>query len=389
MPQKKILMISPTPSHPQTAGNRARIFSLLDSIKSLGHDVHFLFLNREHGDIKAMQQYWGDNFLLIPYKHPSSRAKAFARKLKKYFGLKSAYTYKIDEWYDPSQDDDLKKILDNIQFDVVIVEYIFFSRALLQCNANTIKIIDTHDVFTDRHLRYLQQSQVPTWYSTSKKQEAKGLNRADVIIAIQDHEAEHFKRISNKKVITIGHMVPLCKLPINKAKPHRALYVGSNNDINVQSVHYLIDKILPLVWKTSPQVELLLAGRICNAVKETKGIVLAGEVNDLTKIYESASLVLNPMRFGTGLKIKTIEALGYGKPLITTSAGAEGLEKGAGKAFLVEDKENDFASSMIELLNNPKRLREISKEAYQFAESWNKECVNELDELLKGTSINS
>ena len=62
---KKILVISPTPSHPQSAGNRARIFSLIKNMQSMGHDVYFLFLAREHGDIEAMRRYWAEKFLDI------------------------------------------------------------------------------------------------------------------------------------------------------------------------------------------------------------------------------------------------------------------------------------------------------------------------------------
>ncbi len=383
MSKKKILVISPTPSHPQSAGNRTRIFSLLGSIKSLGHEVHFLFLNREQGDVEAMQQYWGEAFLLVPYKRPASRMRDLLRKVKNRLGLKSAYTYSIDEWYDAGLDTTLNELFNRIQFDVVIVEYVFFSRALLQCSPETIKIIDTHDVFANRHLKYLQQSQSPVWYSTSRKEEAKGLNRADVIVAIQHHEANHFESISKRKVITLGHIVSLCPLPVKEAKPYRILYVGSANEINIQSVRYLIDEILPLVRRKIPQVELLLAGRVCNVIKERDGVVLAGEVEDLKQPYASASLVVNPMRFGTGLKIKTIEALGYGKPLITTSIGAEGLEEGAGKAFVVENKPCNFASSITSLLESPEKLLCLSEKAYLFAENWNKKCLKELNELFE------
>lgn len=380
---KKILVISPTPSHPQSAGNRARIFSLIKNMQSMGHDVYFLFLTREHGDIEAMRRCWAEKFFLIPYKRPANRFGYFMRRLKKRFWRESAYTYKIDEWYDPGLDSFLDEILNQIHFDVVMVEYVFFSRALLRCKPEILKIIDTNDVFTNRHKKYLQQSQPPAWYSTSKREEAKGLNRADIVMAIQNCEADYFRSITNKKVITIGHVVPLCQLPVNEAVLYRILYIGSDNDINVQAARYIVDEILPLVRESIPQLELLLAGRICNVIADQEGIILMGEIDELKQAYESASLVVNPVRFGTGLKIKTIEALGYGKPLITTSVGAEGLEEGRGSAFIVENNACDFAYSVTRLLNNPEALNGLSEKAYQFAENWNKKCLKELGEMLK------
>ncbi|MCI0616683.1 hypothetical protein L0244_27200, partial [bacterium] len=64
--KKKILVISPIPTHPQNAGNRARVYSLLSNLRDMNHDVHFLHLKRELGDDKLMQEFWGDKFYSVP-----------------------------------------------------------------------------------------------------------------------------------------------------------------------------------------------------------------------------------------------------------------------------------------------------------------------------------
>ena len=97
-----VLVISPIPSHPQTAGNRARIFSLLSSIVSLGYNVHFLHVNKKDGDTGAMQNYWGDRFYSFDYRQPNNRFRQLNRRIRRRLRLPGAYTYAIDEWYDPN-----------------------------------------------------------------------------------------------------------------------------------------------------------------------------------------------------------------------------------------------------------------------------------------------
>jgi glycosyltransferase involved in cell wall biosynthesis len=89
-------------------------------------------------------------------------------------------------------------------------------------------------------------------------------------------------------------------------------------------------------------------------------------------------VVINPISTGTGLKIKNIEALGYGKPLVTTSVGAVGMENGSHSAFLAADTAQDFANAVIGLLQDSKVYRRFSMSGYQFAKEWNRQQMEAL-----------
>ena len=208
---KTILVISPTPSHPQSAGNRARIYALLISLKNRGHNVHFAHIRRETlADDGAMQACWDGNFYSIDYQKPKSKKNKvniftsrlnllnrIINKIKTKANLdkdSQKYTYKIDDWYDDSVNTKLIEISQSIKPDVVIVEYVFFSKALECFDSKILKVIDTHDIFANRHEIYLKNNQTPKWFSTTTKQENLGLKRADVILAIQKKEADLFKK---------------------------------------------------------------------------------------------------------------------------------------------------------------------------------------------------
>lgn len=389
---KKILVVSPVPSHPQNAGNRARIYSLLLSFKEAGHDVYFAYIEETSGDKAAMRQCWGDNFFSIPYtkpktayrKYPKRLAAKVAVKLKAILGTDPRYTYFIDDWYDSHIDDYIAELSTKIKPDVVIAEYVFFSKVLESFDSSVLKIIDTHDVFTNRYKLYLSNRQKPRWFSTTEKEEKKGLRRADVAIAIQEKEAHFFSQLlpSAQRVVTVGHLVSLQKIPFQE-KNNAILYIGSRNQINVSGLQFFIREVLPKIKEKLADVQLILAGEICDAIEDFEGCLKLGRVETLAEVYALANVAINPVYFGTGLKIKSIEALGYSRPLVTTSVGAEGLEDSAGKAFIVADTPDDFARSLTEILSDRQKREALSKQAYDFAKQRNLQCLKSLTELLE------
>jgi glycosyltransferase involved in cell wall biosynthesis len=79
--------------------------------------------------------------------------------------------------------------------------------------------------------------------------------------------------------------------------------------------------------------------------------------------------VINPVSVGTGLKIKTVEALAFGKAVITTRCGAEGLESGAGTAFEVVEDMRQMAGEVVRLLTDPNRRRTLEHQAQAWAQA--------------------
>ncbi len=351
----------------------------------MNHDVHFLHLKRELGDDKLMQEFWGDKFYSVPYKDPGtnlSLTRKVGERLKCIFEEERAFTYAIDDWYDDSIDKFFVQLSRRIAFNVVMVEYVFFSKALECFGKNALKIIDTHDVFTNRHRLFLQSGQRPKWYSTTANEEAKGLNRADVIIAIEQNEKEFFSKLTDKKVIMVGHTVPLFKPVRNASDDKNILFVGSANKFNVEGIHYFIENIFPKIRTDFSGAKLVLAGRVCNAVEDFSGCIKLGELDDITVAYNMADLVINPVRFGTGLNIKSIEALGYSRPLVTTRIGSKGLEGGANEAFLAADTPEDFALAIVKIFSDSEFCSRLSKNAYDFAKRWNAENLKALGNVL-------
>lgn len=390
---KKILVISPTPSHPQNAGNRARIFQLLDRIQQQGHEIHFMHVRKENrADDKAMRQHW-DAFYPVKYKQPKKYPKGSRKflKLRKHLLKEDIVPWGIDDWYDPAIEHYLEELQESTQFDTVIVEYIFFSKALERFDSKVIKLIDTHDVFTDRHKLYINHHQEPGFFYTTKKEEKIGLSRADVVIAIQEEDRKFFSQLVGKKqVIVAGHPVRVfAPERRTSGSSRRLLFVGSINIPNIKSMAFFLRKIWPALRQHYPDSRVDIVGtlymhRYRRLQKELpEGCYYHGEVDDLLPYYQAADVVINPMLFATGLSIKMVEALGYSKPVVTTSIGCRGLEAGKHKAFRVADTPEQFVQAISELFDNPAQASMLAENAYRFAEQYNQRCMRQLIEILE------
>jgi len=142
--------------------------------------------------------------------------------------------------------------------------------------------------------------------------------------------------------------------------------------------------VVPLIRARVPDAEIAVAGTLCRAVTAA-GVTLLGELDDLAPAYRSARVVVNPVLFGTGLKVKCVEALGYGKPLVTTRCGADGLERAVPHALLMADEPADFANAVALLLSDDAVAAGMVRAARRFATDWNHECLKELAACLRTT----
>jgi glycosyltransferase involved in cell wall biosynthesis len=225
---------------------------------------------------------------------------------------------------------------------------------------------------------YQQAGQPYGWFCTTAEEEAKGLNRADIVIAIQEQERQYFSTITQKKTITVRHIAPLRELSDVQLDGKKILFVGSDAGTNIHGIRVFIREILPKIRSVFPGLNLLIVGKICDKLDNVDGCVKLGTVEDLASIYRSVDVVVNPIQFSTGLSIKTIEALGHSRPVVTTSSGCKGLEDGANKAFLVADTPEGFTKTVVQILKDPQLSQRLSETAYRFVVRWNNESLREL-----------
>jgi hypothetical protein len=305
----RLLVVSPIPSHPADQGNAARIQALGAALMQRGVICDFLYYATEGlapSQQAAMASFWHALHIVPPV--PVGR-------------MRHPGCWGIDDWCAPALVEQVAALQRVWRYDAVLVNYVWMS-AVLEAVPDALRILDTHDVFGGRHLAARSLGIDPSWFFTTVAEEARGFDRADLVLAIQAEEAAVLRSRTTQPVQTLGHMPPLEFLMREAAPPrHRFGYLGSANPWNAASV-LALDTVLreaPLPW--------LIAGRILgrqDLVLASKPTRMA-EVPEPALFYAAVDCVLNPMTGGTGLKIKTVEALAHGRPVLGTSAAFAGL----------------------------------------------------------------
>lgn len=118
------------------------------------------------------------------------------------------------------------------------------------------------------------------------------------------------------------------------------LFIASGNPHNVQAAAWFFGEVYPHL---SAGLRILVVGKICAQVPDLPNLTKVAFVADLGEAYGAARVCVCPLRSGTGMKIKVVEALAYGKPLVTTSKGLVGIPCSIHDRFLVCDEPLEFA----------------------------------------------
>lgn len=322
---RDILVLSPVATWPADQGNSKRVATICRELKARGARIHFVFYALGWGWTSidsaawaAMAEQWQSVHLVTPTRHapPAPRGA----------------DYSIDDWWDYAIGDRLRWLFERYHFDAFVVNYAFFSKAFEFAPASTLKILDTHDRLSDR--RQLMQSHglAPEFFYTTQAEEAIALNRADLVWAIKDEEAAFFRTLTKKQVLCLPHVDPakeIARRPRAADEDYLVVgMIGARNAINEASARQLLAEIYPPLRRRLAPVKFRLAGAMCHALADAAklpAVELLGPVESLEDFYGQVDLVVVPITFSTGMKVKAVEALAAGVALVGTRHALEGI----------------------------------------------------------------
>lgn len=386
----KVLMVSNVYTHPSDMGNRQRVYRECYQMKKLGWKIDFLYWGGKlDAHIDEMKMFFGKEHFhyanktnIAPMYQLKSMVRSYLDKkgLSRYISL----YYHADEWFYKEIADKVETLLQKENYDAVWLQYSYQSRILKNVDKNILTIIDTHDIFAYRNKMFQKKGRVPEGFYITKWQEKVSLSRADLIIAIQSEEEKYFQKLmeeSSTHCITLGDMVEFHKS--NRGKEMVFGFIGAENDANVVGVQWLANNVLPIVHEMEPESKCVIAGGICNLIENNKYYTKLGKVGSLQEYYDFISVAVNPIQNGTGLNIKGIEALSYGKPLVSTVIGAKGLSNTMGAIQVCRDP-RQFAKEVVILLKDSQKRLSMCRQAEKFIHTYNeknKKALLQIEEM--------
>ncbi|MFV9505142.1 MAG: glycosyltransferase family 4 protein [Oscillochloridaceae bacterium umkhey_bin13] len=138
---------------------------------------------------------------------------------------------------------------------------------------------------------------------------------------------------------------------------------------NLDAMRYFVAEILPLIRRERPQTRLRITGRTTPeqraALSNLEGVEFTGYVEDVRALIARSTVEVVPLRQGGGTRLKILEALALGTPVVSTSKGVEGLELQAGQELLVADQPAAFAAATLHLLNDSDVRTQLSEAGRQ------------------------
>jgi len=266
----------------------------------------------------------------------------------------------------------IESFLQSKSFDVVIVEFIELSFILDYLTGKTLKIIDTHDLVSSRIESFRKSGLTYDGIQLTQRQEFDLLSCYDLVMVIQRIDfGIASNSIPESKLLLTPHGTQ-CKMQRIRPVARHLGFIASEYSPNVQGLEWFITEVWPAL---SQQFELVLNvyGNIHKGISANMlshhGIVWHQFVVNLNDAYSNCDIIINPVVCGAGLKIKNVEALANGLPLITTTHAAAGMDNQDESIFMIADSATDFKNKIQILIKNYPKRQSLSRAAYEYAAS--------------------
>lgn len=278
----------------------------------------------------------------------------------------------------------LRDILAKETFDYIVLEGIWNAVywPVIQ-NANAKVVLNLYDL--EEGLLRRQADVLPfgfnKWICANGARRMGALEQtlpgeADLTWVVSEKEQQHLlKQFPGLPVYLASNGVDCNTIqPLPLEGGTALLFVGSLQYLpNVDGVQYLVRDVMPEILQRCPDAVLRVVGRQpdegTTQLHNPPSVDIVGEVADLLPYYRACRLCIVPLRSGGGTRLKILEAMAYGRPVVSTTIGAEGLDVEDGRNILIADTPEDLAIAVERILNDPDLAGRLVQEGLKLVES--------------------
>lgn len=376
----RILYFYPENPLLKNQGNNARALALLEYFKVRGIDVDFVGVygnNFQQDDIVSLKnkKYIKEGYLL----------KNFSRKKHqlRYFFLYSLPRKILGQIKDFDRRLGQGKVFEEIamqkEYDFILISYAYWAKLIdniKEAKPNTKFVIDTHDFLTSQ-FQNLKGFQLGKYFET----EMRLLNKFDEVLVISNEEKYVFSQFLDKPVSIVTHALRENFHAFETNKRFDVVYVASNNDHNIKAAKWFFSEVYP---KLDKNLQIVVVGRVEAFCPDEENITKIAFVEDLDAIYKVSKIAICPMLSGTGLKIKVVEALSHGLPVVCNERGLDGLLNKTNNGCLMTNNPEEFAKYLTQLHQDETFYEKQAQDSKSFFEAHHsiEATYSELDHIF-------
>lgn len=374
----RILFASMNLPVPATNGQAIRSLSIIQGLQSIGHEVNFIsFARRDREEtLYPLSTYCRDIDLLERELTNLSQHSDYFRRVG---CVLSSKPYSLERFRSEAMRGRIQSRLKNKSFDLIISDGIF---ALTNVPPTDIPIaLNCHNVehiILQRYSR-IEKNPLKKCYALVEARlvrtaEHRSCRRAAVAMVCSTQDRQVLRELAPDLPISVIPNTVDTDLyrpdgNMDGSSPKTILFQGGMDWYpNRDAVEFFARDILPLVRAEYPEVKFVIAGRnppapLVEKLKMRGGIEFTGTVPDMRPYLSLATVVVVPLRLGSGTRIKILEACAAGKPIVSTRVGAEGLELEEGKDIMLADDPAEFSRAIISLMRDPLRSEALARSA--------------------------
>ncbi len=364
--KKRILIVYPHNFFEEKSGINSRFIELLRYFRAVDFNVDLLTLKNFKS---SWENYPVDKRGLVNelffydfkkgsrWQHPKNRKQNPLAWLKKHIPFCHAYTDLPDFAY-PSMKKLFAEIIKKNKYDIIIISYVYWANLIrLKFASGTTTVLDLSDFIT---LNRFDSSGGDVKIGPMIEEEIRRVNFFDNVMCISEDEKTFFSQFTRRPQY---HYIPFFMDKNNLSKKdnpdYDILFIGSDNPHNREGLKWFFAEIHPYLGNS---VRIVIAGPISKYVDSTNNVTCIPLVEKLSDVYARVKISICPLLGGTGMKIKVVEALSFGLPVVTTAKGLAGFPSKVHTGCLSADSPEKFARAIQRLL--------FDKDFYEQQRKW-------------------
>jgi glycosyltransferase involved in cell wall biosynthesis len=388
----KILSIIPYPFYPPTNGGSLRCFYIMREIAKK-HEVIVLTV-QPHTDFTRLEYLsFPENVRIIStygdigYRSALNRLAGKAADAVNYRFLRRSLTGNTNSYFMQTYPE-LLNALKTLKPDLVFYENLesvsFFSGIVNRHLPDAVQVYDAHNVDSDLWLQLAaaQYSNEFEGYATNALQVETNLyKRVDAFLGCSEADREKLFALNQGRLpgFTIPNGVDTDAKPFDenpmKYSQKEILFCGSLDYFpNEEGLIWFYDQVFPLIKKAMPEAILTLIGSSVKNKRNEKlwndsSVHIIGRVVSLQPFYYQAGVCIAPLLSGSGTRLKILEAMSFGNPIVSTSVGASGIQVENDNHILLADDAKAFAKYVLTLMQSKPMFEKIRQNARQLVRS--------------------
>ena len=385
----QILIINTVIPYPPVDGGKIRLFQMMKNLSSR-YDIHFVAFCRDPAELEGISGI--ENYCVridtVPLKHRP--INCLRRALIPEF---------CQGWICQEMEDKIGEIIrtrpiDLVQIDCTLMAY--YGRMMgdipgifVELDAGILKFGESYNP-SCRGWR--KAFEIYEWLRMLRF-ELNFLPNFSKVITLNQDDTELLKSfLPSLDVVTVTMGTDLDQFlePYQPVNNYQIIYVGSLGHYpNVDAIRWFVSEVFPKIQEALPQAVVKIVGSGnpsgIEDIRHHPGVVYVGPVEDVRPYLRESTVFVAPVRLGSGMKGKVLEALAMSKPMVATSVATRGIPVVSGRDLIIADEASDFAGGVISLFQDPALKEKLARNGQQLIEErfgW-KRKADEMDRIYR------